>query len=265
MPDIGLYWIDDSIKDMLPIVDNVFPLLWNNDFYSKIILFGNGYWQKESESYLTKEDCEIFKTYIKKEFAYYCINMDKKSWVKPGTTRQAKEDLVSKPLVEMIPFGEDTTSDDIARLIQLWTDDAKLEEMKNKAEAENTNEIKQEFRISAEVLTKKMSISKPAVIAIDIYLLYSDDARLLKQLPILSMALFDLLQTDYPCYLYSSAGVSKATTDKWLNIYKSTFSPNKPLPEIYPKNGLVTRREDTPAKKELINLLDSLRNNRGNT
>lgn len=261
MPDIGLYWIDDSIRAMMPIVSNVFPLVWNKDFFVKTILFGNEYCSKEDESHLTEEDRAAFETSIKKEFAYYCINMDNRNWVDAGTTYQEKSELIKKPLVGLIPLKDETESDGIEALIETWTNDARLKELKGQAEAGDADEALKEFERSVEALIKKMSFSEPAAVALDILLLYGDGPRLTNHLPIISMALYHFLQTKYTCYLYSMAGTSKAASDNWLDTYKSTFKPKDALPEIYPKNGLITRREDTPAKNELIKILDNLRKN----
>lgn len=261
MPDIGLYWIDDSIREMMPIVNNVFPLIWNKNFFVKTVLFGNGYCSKEDESPLTEEDRAAFETSIKKEFAYYCINMDNRNWVDAGTTHREKEELVKEPLAKRISLMDETGLDRIEALIEAWTNDAKLEEMKNQAEARDADEVLKEFEMSVEALTQKMSFSEPAAVALDILLLYGDSQRLSNHLPIISMALYNFLQTKYTCYLYSMVAISKATLDNWLDTYKSIFKPKDVLPEIYPKNGLITRREDTPAKNELIKILDNLRKN----
>ncbi len=237
-----LYWIDDSAADMSQIMEQVFPLVWNKGGACKIILFGNGYCSQMTEHGPEEKDRERFENELQGFFRYYCAGIDDSEWRHPGETFKEKQKQLLPDSVSLVPMdflkGE---SDDVTDYF--WMNEEKLKEEKSLDDPE----------ASIDRLIEKMRIPPNAIVALDICLLYGDFQRIQEKEPCISMALYKKLKENNDCFLYSGMSVTKPILDNWKSIYGQRFE-EACEPEIYAKNELTTKQEDTDAKNALIAL-----------
>lgn len=260
MPLANLYWIDDSSKHMLPIVDNVFPLLWDEDFSCTSILFGNAYCVKADEHGPDQEDCKELSNYIEAKFILYCQDLDRHYWREAGETFKEKQHLLFRPAAKIIPL-EHTIEGDTENVLRLlanqWMDQDNLTAFQEASATMPLEEALDEYGLSVDTLISEMGIPNQAPIALDIYLLHGDGARAQNNLPTLSMALYSALSSDHPCYLYSDMAVSQERADQWKQLYNTIF-PARDF-DIHPKIGLATMETATKAKRNLVKTMKSTR------
>lgn len=258
MHKANLYWIDDSSKHMMSIVDKVFPLLWNENLSCISILFGNAYCAKVDELGPDDHDCAALSDYIENQFVCYCQELDNYYWKELGDTYKEKKELLIRPATMIIPLGgtvEGTSNGTIRGLVKNWTDDNILKDFQAEVASTSLDNALAKFQMSVDTLINEMKIPDQAPIALDIYLLYGDGNRVQNDLPTLSMVLYNALSTRHPCYLYSEMAVSQTLVDKWKKIYSGIFQSDNF--EIYPKTGLITVKKETEAKRDLIKMVTS--------
>lgn len=260
MPLANLYWIDDSSKHMLPIVDNVFPLLWDEGFSCISILFGNAYCAKADEHGPNQEDCKELSNYIEAKFILYCQDLDRYYWKDIGETFKEKNCLLLRPAAKIIslqPATESATAHALRKLASNWMDQDNLTAFQAAAATMSLEKALEEHGLSVDTLISEMDIPNQAPIALDIYLLHGDGTRIQKNLPTLSMALYSALSSHHPCYLYSDMAVSQERADQWKQLYNTLFSACDF--DIHPKTGLATMETATEAKRNLVKTIKSTR------
>lgn len=155
MPLANLYWIDDSSKHMLPIVDNVFPLLWDEDFSCTSILFGNAYCVKADEHGPDQEDCKELSNYIEAKFILYCQDLDRHYWREAGETFKEKQHLLFRPAAKIIPL-EHTLEGDTENVLRLlanqWMDQDNLTAFQEASATMPLEEALDEYGLSVDTL-----------------------------------------------------------------------------------------------------------------
>lgn len=256
MSATNLHWIDDSFKHMFPIVDNVFPLLWDEDISCTSILFGNAYCVKADEHGPNQEDCKELNNYIEAKFILYCQDLDRYYWREGGETFEKKKHLLFNPAAKIISLehtAEGAVGNELRKLVNKWMDQENLAAFQAALATIPVKEALDEFGLSVGTLISVMDIPDKSPIALDIFLLHGDGVRAQKRLPTLSMALYSALSLDHPCYLYSDMAVSQERADQWKQLYNTIFPAHDF--DIYPKTGLATKEIGTKAKRHLVKIM----------
>lgn len=260
MPLANLYWIDDSAKHMLPIVDNVFPILWDEEVSCTTILFGNAYCVRADEQGPDQEDCKDLSDYIEAKFALYCQDLDRHYWRDEGDTFKEKQHLFFEPTAKIISLEQTTeggAENTLRLLANKWMDQDNLNAFQTALSTMPLEEALNKYGLSVGTLINAMGIPRQAPVALDIYLLHGDGVRAQNNLPTLSMALYCALSSEHPCYLYSDMAVSQERADQWRQLYNTIFPAHDF--DIHPKTGLATMETETKAKRNLIKIMKSTR------
>lgn len=254
-----LYWIDDDMSELITFKSSIFPIIWDNNYSFSIFLFGNAYCVKSDEKGPDEEDCKEFAKELDSVFRAFCQDLDDKDYIERGTNYKSKRRLIDECKVTRIPLNNinEEGLDDIARLVLAWMDKNKLEELKSKSEENITliNEHLKDLGMLVDPLIERLAIPPKSAVALDLYLLFDDPHRLNLGLPTLSMAIYyTLTQNKYRCFRYSSAAEPQWTFEKWVEIYKSVFSPDC-SELVYSKNALFRKNQDVEAENALIEML----------
>lgn len=254
----SLFWIDDSINYIMPMVESVFPLIWEDNHSIIVALFGNEYCKTENEMPAKETDRASFEAYIKNIFIHFCSDVDAKLWRPDGKTYKEKRDLVKGEIVKLIPISKDTNLENggnLFSLVEKWTDDSILKTISPHPEGRFGNDVFKEHGMDVNGLVSAMKIPDGAVVAIDVCLLSSDLDRLRANLPVISMAIFNCVRNSHPTFLYSGEALPIILTESWKSVYNSFFY-NKEGEDfkIYSRTNLARKGSSTMAKQELREL-----------
>lgn len=187
-----------------------------------------------------------------------CQDLDKFHWKESGTTFQEKHDLLLTPAAKIIPLEhitEGNAENALGKLVKRWMDQDNLTAFQAALATMPLEEALDKHGLSVDVLISEMGIPDHAPVALDIYLLHGDGNRAQNDLPTVSMALYNTLSLEHPCYLYSEMAVSQERANQWKQQYNTIF-PSSNF-DIHPKTGLVTKETATEAKRNLIKALKS--------
>ncbi len=218
-----IYWIDDNLDYINNYIQGVMKELWGDEkeqgVASVIRIFGDGYKESCKEESWKQEDIETLIEEIQNNMISHCLDMEAWNWNVDNRLYQEKERLIKDVpiLVEM--------EGDMASLIKYWKDRSKQTGYKLKNEEFTVEKIREVFHIPV-----------GASVAIDLVLLQGDKDRVSKDIPIISMLLYDkLTRAGHKCILYSTFMYDSLFIDEWKRIYNNSKDEDVPEVEtIYP-------------------------------
>lgn len=265
MHDKHLYWVDDSVKTMSMVLENLFPAIWDSDISCEIILFGNHYCSKEDEHGPTEEDCASIAGAIRQAFCIYCQYTDDREWREQGETYELKKEIFKDPAIRLIPMKAQSEGTDhkTEQMAKDWMNSTKLEKLSSAAKDPNDQKPIQELLLDqgmeVDTLIEAMELEENSVVALDICLLYGDDQRIREGVPVICMALYDALsKKKHSVFLYSDLAISKEAKESWLKTYETFFGDTSEV-LIHGRYSLVTKDQDTEGKRALLELLGGKR------
>lgn len=217
----AIYWIDDSTTGILNIVHSVFPRFWdkrNGAIETHIRIIGNETQEATDLKLWSEKDEQKLKQYIYKVFEQFCRNEDNFG---QKDLFEKNFDLIENNIQIMYKL-EDKDSDEYGKLYSIW---------------KSNEEITEGAKVSAQALLDKMNIAAGACVGLDLALLKGDIEKVsTKKQPILSMQLYNELQKNHKCFLYSKYVGQDPFIEGWKVVYENTFKDSKQI--------IIKRRRD---------------------
>ena len=230
-----IYWIDDSVQQLLYILHGAISKLWEIEnldqegIASELIVFGNAWEEMDTDELLSREDQSETEEKIRDHFEELCIKNDGPNKERPSYNK--KKRLIEN-CVKYVYVQDDC--DDIAqykRLKNAWIN------------TEIGDDKKPEYMTAAgyvQELIKRMNLQEMSVVGIDIALLYDDMERLEKGKRILSMELYNKIsRRKLKCFMYSSEADDDDLMNNWLKVYSKLYK--KADVDIYQRSDLMQR------------------------
>ena len=225
-----LVWIDDDAHVMLPVVQNWFPTLWDEEIACKILFFGDAY-QDYGGSKRSQADADNFTRDMNELYEDYLRTRKRKGLALPP------KDLCTEDSTEVVP--ELTCDALIEKLAELKDNDSNqvgvaLDVVLRRGDYE---------RLAPPIdQTTKEALKKPdEILSMDIYHALTRKPRPGEE-----------EHQRYQCAVYSTFTFSETFKGNWTRIYKEKHGDDAPA--IIPRTFLNTRPIDRGILDEFLGL-----------
>lgn len=250
-----IFWIDDSMKGIVDIVDQTFVKLWNigdleKGISSKIIILGNNSPNSPTYQPYTNQDERLLQEKLTERFFKKCMSSYNHLTARENFMKY-KGELIDN-CVNLLFTKEKLNSEhdrkiEFEQLIALWG--------KKTIKHENSEDYSQAAK-NVENLIKLMNINPDASIAVDMQLMNIDEEKVKHNDIVLSMELYhQLKKKGYKCFLYSKLIFEKEFVDGWKGSYQKNYSEIFDG-EIYSRFELGVRSNDGDTIEEIKNFIE---------
>lgn len=250
-----IYWIDDSTKGIVDIIDQTFVKLWNigdleKGISSKIIILGNNSRNSPTYQPYSNQNESLLQEKLTERFFKKCM-----SSYNHQTAREYfmnYKGVLIDNCVNLIFTKEKMDSDkdrkiDFDQLIALWG--------KKAIKCENKEDYLPASQ-NVENLIKHMNIKSDASVAVDMQLMNMDEEKVKHNEIVLSMELYhQLKKKGYKCFLYSKLIFEKDFVDGWKGSYQQNYSETFDG-VIYSRFELGVRSNDEYTINEIIKFVE---------
>ncbi len=250
-----LYWIDDSTKGIIDIVDPTFVKLWNIDdlergITSKIIILGNNSLNSPTYQPYSNQEERLFQEKLTEIFFKKCVSSYNYKTARDYFMNYKGvliDNCVNLLFTKEKMDSEKERKKEFDQLIALWGKKAIKCENKEDYLAATQN---------VENLIKLMNIDSDASIAVDMQLMNMDEEKVKRNELVLSMELYhQLKKKGYKCFLYSKLIFEKDFVDGWKESYQQNYSETFDG-VIYSRFELGVRSNDEHTIEKIIDFVE---------